>query len=114
MKLIGRWCLSALTLLLLSHYVPGIAVSDITTAFVAALVLGLLNALVRPLVVLLTLPVTIVTLGLFLLVINAAFFALAAALVPQFWVMGTLPALVGALAMSVSALLSDRLFRKGR
>ncbi len=112
MKLIGRWCLAALTLLILSHYVPGIAVSNITTAFVAALVLGLLNALVRPLVVLLTLPVTIITLGLFLLVINTAFFALAAALVPQFVVAGTLPAIIGALGMSLSSLFAQGLFGK--
>ncbi len=111
MKLIGRWCLSALTLLLLAYYVPGIDVSSVMAAFIAALVLGFLNAVVKPVVVILTLPVTMVTLGLFLLVINTAFFVLAAALVPQFSVTGTFSAVVGAIGMSVSSLLAGRLFR---
>lgn len=111
MKLIGRWCLAALTLLVLSRYVPGIEVGSVTVAFVAALVLGLLNAVVRPLVVLLTLPVTIVTLGLFLVVINGIFFALAAALVPQFSVAGIVAAVLGAVGMSISSLIAQRVFR---
>lgn len=111
MKLIGRWCLSALTLLVLARYVPGIEIGSVAAAFVAALVLGLLNAVVRPIVVVLTLPVTILTLGLFLIVINGIFFALAAALAPQFSVNGALPALVGALGMSLSALIAQRVFR---
>jgi putative membrane protein len=110
MKLIGRWCLAALTLLVLARYVPGIEIGSVVGAFVAVLVLGLLNAVVRPVVILLTLPVTILTLGLFLVVINGIFFALASAVVPQFSVSGAFPALVGALGMSLSSLVAQRLF----
>jgi len=111
MKLVTRWCLSALTLLVLAEVVPGIVVSGVGVAFVAALVLGLLNAAVRPIILVLTLPVTILTLGLFLFVINTVFFALAAWLVPGFTVSGVLSALVGAVGMSVSALIVQRLLR---
>jgi putative membrane protein len=110
MKLLGRWCLSALTLLILAEVVPGIEVVGVLTAFVAAAALGLLNALVRPIVIVLTLPVTIVTLGLFLIVINTAFFALAALVVPNFVITGIWPAVVGGLGMSLSALIAQRLF----
>jgi len=111
MKLFGRWCLSALTLLVLAEVIPGIDVAGVGTAFVAAAVLGFLNALVRPIVVVLTLPVTITTLGLFLVIVNTAFFALAALLVPNFVIGGVVPALMGALCMSISTLIAQRLFR---
>ena len=71
MKLIVRWLLLAAALLLVAHLSPGVTVKSVGAALVAALVLGLLNMLVRPLLVLLTLPVTVLTLGLFLFVINA-------------------------------------------
>ena len=73
-KLLLVWLVNALALLALPYVVPSVQVSGFTTALVAALVLGLVNTLIRPLLVLLTLPVTIVTLGLFILVINGLLF----------------------------------------
>ncbi|MBY0309571.1 phage holin family protein [Patescibacteria group bacterium] len=109
MKLIVKIVLGALALLLIAEVVPGVHVESYLGAIIAALVLGLLNALVRPLVVLLTLPLTILTLGLFLLVVNAFFFALAANFVPQFSVAGFVPALLGAFGMSVAGFFINRI-----
>ena len=78
MKLIVRWLLLAAALLLVAHLYSGVQVASFTSAMIAAFVLGLLNTLVRPLLVLLTLPVTLLTLGLFLFVINALMFWAAA------------------------------------
>ena len=74
MKLILKWLLSAAALLAVAHLYSGVKVDSFTAAMVAALVIGLLNTIVRPILVLLTLPVTLVTLGLFLFVINALMF----------------------------------------
>lgn len=94
-RLLLRWLLSALALIGITYLVPGIHVSGFLVALVAALVIGIVNALVRPLLVLLTLPVTVLTLGLFLLVINAILFGMAAWLVPGFTVDGVGAALIG-------------------
>ena len=99
--LLIRWALSALALVLTTKIVPGIEVKDFGTLFIAALMLGLVNAVVRPILLLFTLPLTIVTLGLFLLVINALTFGLAAWLVPGFSVHGFWPALFGSIVMSI-------------
>lgn len=101
MHLLVRWLLMAVSLALAAWIVPGIQVSGALALVVAALVIGLLNALVKPVLVLLTLPLTILTLGLFLLVLNALLFWLAAVLVPGFEVDGFLSALLGALVMAV-------------
>jgi putative membrane protein len=101
MKLIVRWLLLAAALLLVAHLSPGVSVTSFGTALVAALVLGLLNILVRPLLVLLTLPVTVLTLGLFLFVINALMFWAAGALLQGFEVRGFVAALIGSLIYSV-------------
>ena len=74
MKILVRWLLLAAALLLVAHLYPGVTVASFTSALLAAFVLGLFNTLVRPLLVLLTLPVTLITLGLFLFVINALMF----------------------------------------
>ena len=78
MRLIVRWLLLAAALLFVAYVYPGVAVVSFGSAMIAALVLGLLNTLVRPILVILTLPVTLITLGLFLFVINAAMFWAAA------------------------------------
>lgn len=101
MHLLVRWLLMAVSLAVAAWIVPGIHVSGALALVAAALVVGLLNALVKPVLVLLTLPLTILTLGLFLLVLNALLFWLAAALVPGFVVDGFLSALLGALVMAV-------------
>ena len=74
MRLLLVWILNAIALLAVAYLFPGVQIQDWQAAAVAALVLGLVNALVKPILVILTLPVTILTLGLFLLVINALLF----------------------------------------
>ena len=104
-SLLLRWLLNALALLAVAYLYPGVRVESFFTAVVAALALGLANALIRPILVLLTLPVTIITLGLFLFVINAALFWLVAQIVKGFAVQGFLAALVGSILYSLITLL---------
>jgi putative membrane protein len=84
-----------------AQVVPGINIASWTALAIAALVLGLVNAIVRPILLILTLPITVITLGLFYLVINGAAFALAAALVPGFEIASWTAAILGALLTSV-------------
>ena len=98
-----RLAIGALGLWLAARFVPGVSIEGDATLVFAALLLGIVNAVVRPVVVLLTLPVTLLTLGLFLWVINAAMFGLVAALLEGFHVAGFWPALLGALLVSVTS-----------
>jgi len=107
MKLIIRWLLLAAALLLVAHLYSGVQVANFGSAMIAALVLGLLNTLVRPLLVLLTLPVTLLTLGLFLFVINALMFWAAASLLDSFNVAGFGAALIGSLIYSLAGVVID-------
>lgn len=107
MKIIVRWLLLATALLLVAHLCPGVAVASFWSALIAALVLGLLNTLLRPLLVLLTLPVTVITLGLFLFVINALMFYFAASLLDGFYVAGFGSALLGSLIYSLCGMVID-------
>ena len=107
MKLIIRWLLLAAALLLVAHLYPGVSVTSFGSAMIAALVLGLLNTLVRPLLVLLTLPVTVVTLGLFLFVINALMFWSAAKVLSGFNVTGFGAALIGSIFYSLCGMVID-------
>lgn len=107
MKLLLRWLLLAAALLLVAYLYPGVSVASFGTAMVAALVLGLLNTVVRPLLVLLTLPVTLLTLGLFLFVINAAMFWAAATVLEGFNVNGFVAALIGSLIYSLCGMVID-------
>ncbi|MBT9597308.1 MAG: phage holin family protein [Vitreoscilla sp.] len=107
MKLIVRWILLAAALLLVAHLYTGVSVASFGVAMIAALVLGLLNTLVRPLLVLLTLPVTLITLGLFLFVINALMFWSAASLLDGFAVTGFAAALIGSLIYSACGMVID-------
>lgn len=101
MRLLLVWILNAIALLAVAYLYPGVQVQDWKAAAIAALVLGLVNTLVKPVLVLLTLPVTIVTLGLFLLVLNALLFWAVASLVPGFHVTGFWAAVLGAILYSV-------------
>jgi putative membrane protein len=101
MRFLFRVLVAAAGLWLASKIVPGIYIRDAGTLAAAAILLGVVNALVRPIVVLFTLPFTIITLGLFLLVINAAMLSLASVPLPGFTVHGFFPALLGALVISV-------------
>jgi putative membrane protein len=107
MKIFIRWLLLAAALLLVAQIYPGVAVSSFGAAMIAALVLGLLNTLLRPILVLLTLPVTVLTLGLFLFVINALMFYFAASLLQGFHVAGFGAALIGSLLYSLCGLVID-------
>ncbi len=109
MRLLLVWILNAIALLAVAYLYPGVQVQDWKAAAIAALVLGLVNTLVKPILVLLTLPVTILTLGLFLLVINALLFWGVAQLVEGFQVSGFWAALLGALLYSVIGWLLSKL-----
>src|SRR3974390_726313 len=108
MRVLLHWILNALALLIVAYVVPGVAVHGLLAALVAAVLLGLANAVIRPVLVVLTLPVTILTLGLFLLVINGLlFWAVSALMHGAFEVHGLWAGVLGALAYSVlTALLS--------
>ena len=109
MRLLLVWILNAIALLAVACLYPGVQVQDWKAAAIAALVLGLVNTLVKPILVLLTLPVTILTLGLFLLVINALLFWGVAQLIEGFHVNGFWAALLGALLYSVIGWLLSKL-----
>ena len=111
MKLLFRWLLSATALLAVAHLYSGVHVQSFSSALIAAFVIGLFNTLLRPILVLLTLPVTIVTLGLFLFVINALMFWLASATLTGFQVQGFGAALLGSLIYSVLGLVIDSALR---
>ncbi|KAI9881750.1 MAG: hypothetical protein M1823_006538 [Watsoniomyces obsoletus] len=106
-KILLRWALLAAALLFVAHVLPGVTVVSFMSALWAALILGLLNTLLRPVLVLLTLPVTVVTLGLFLFVINALMFYFAAGLLDGLAVAGFGSALLGALVYSACGLVID-------
>jgi putative membrane protein len=107
MKIFIRWLLLAAALLLVAQLGVGVSVASFGSAMIAALVIGLLNTLLRPILVLLTLPVTILTLGLFLFVINALMFYFAASVLEGFHVTGFVAALVGSLLYSLCGLVVD-------
>ena len=102
MRLLLHWVLSALALLLVSHFVPGFIVTSFPVALIAALVIGLVNATIGTLVRFISLPITILTLGLFLLIVNALMLKLAAALSPGFQIIGFLPAVEGAVILAIA------------
>lgn len=107
MKLLAKWLLSAAALLAVAYLYSGVQITGFSAALIAALVIGLLNSVLRPILVILTLPVTVVTLGLFLFVINALMFWAAASLLSGFSVSGFAAALIGSLIYSVLAMVID-------
>ena len=96
-----HWLVVAVALWLTAQFVPGVVISSWAALAIAALVLGFVNAIVRPVLVILTLPITVLTLGLFYLVVNGIAFGLAAAVVPGFSISSVTSAILGALATSV-------------
>jgi len=104
MKLLVRWLLHAAALVSIASIYSGVEVQSYTSALLAALVIGLLNAFVRPILVLLTLPVTVLTMGLFLLVINAWMFWWASSMLEGFAVQGFGAALLGSLIYTLMGL----------
>jgi putative membrane protein len=112
MKTLTRWLLLAAALLLVAHLYPGVQVKSFTAALIAAAVLGLFNTLLRPILVLLTLPVTLLSLGLFLFVINALLFWAAANMLDGLSVTGFWAALVGSLIYSLCGMGIDALIER--
>lgn len=101
MHFIVKLLLSSLAVLVASRIIPGISVEDLTTALIVAAVLAFLNAVVKPIMIILTIPITVITLGLFLIVINGLLVLLADYLVDGFDVDGFLPALLFSLLISL-------------
>ena len=105
MRLLLHWILSAVALLVVSHFVPGFQVRGLIPALIAAVVIGLLNATVGLFLKIITFPLSILTLGIFLLVINGAMILVASAIVPGFHVYGLGPAFWGAVVLALLGML---------
>ena len=101
LKLLLVWVINAVALLAVAYLMPSIMVANFTTALIAALVLGLVNAVIRPILILLTLPATILTLGLFIFVINGLLFWLVGTYLQGFTVAGFWAGVVGAIVYSL-------------
>lgn len=102
MRIVAKIVILGLVILGVGNFVPGISIANFYSALLAALFLGALNLLVRPLLLILTIPINLLTFGLFTLVLNTLMFALAASLTPGFEIAGVLAAFVGALVVSVA------------
>jgi len=111
MKLLTKLLLVALTLLLVSEYINGITITGLYPAIISAVILGILNAIVRPVLILLTLPITVVTLGLFIIVINATIFYFASSFIQGFMVGSFGAALIGSLIVSAVSIAGNRLLK---
>lgn len=105
-----RLTISALSLGAAAHIVPGIYIDNIMTLLIAAFLLGIVNAIIRPVLIVLTLPVTLVSLGLFLLVVNAAMLGLVAWILDGFAIAGFFSALFGWLILSLTSWAASRIF----
>lgn len=103
------WILTAISIVITAKIVPGLDIDSVTAAAIAAVVLGFVNAVVRPLLILFTLPLTILTLGLFLLVVNALSLGLVGYLTPGFTVGGFFPAAIGSLVLTFVSSVLDNL-----
>lgn len=112
--LLARWAVNAAALLLVAYLYPGVTVESFFAALIAALVLGLVNAVIRPILIVLTLPATLLTLGLFIFVINALLFWFVAEIVQGFKVTGFGAALLGSILYSVITLVSSWLLFRNR
>ncbi len=109
MALIINWLVTALAVLIAAYLLPGVSVRSFFSALLVALVLGLINAILRPILVILTLPITVVTLGLFILVINALLVLLTSAIVPGFDVRNFWWALLFSLIFSIVSFILHRI-----
>ena len=107
LALLLRWLVNAAALMLVAYLYPGVQVESVGAAILAAVVLGLVNAVIRPMLLVLTLPVTILTLGLFIFVVNALMFWLAAGIVGGFHVSGFWAALIGSILYSLITLVTS-------
>lgn len=101
MKFLVKWLISTLAIIIAAYLIPAVEVDTLVAAFIAALVLGLINVILKPILVILTLPINIITLGLFTLVINAALVLLTSWIVPGFTVIGFWWALLFSVVLSL-------------
>lgn len=108
MSILIRWVINAVVLLGIAYIVPGIVVGSFYNALIVAVVLAIINLILKPILVLLTLPINIITLGLFTLVINALLFWFAATLVKGFYVEGFIAAFLGSLIFTVFTSLTQK------
>lgn len=106
-----RAVIAALGLWIATQLVSGLHINDVLTLLLAAVLLGVCNAFVKPVLFILTLPITILTLGLFLLVVNAAVLGLVALLLPGFTISGFLAAVLGAIIISITGLIGSMLIK---
>ncbi len=104
------WIFLTIGILIVAYFLPGVSVRSLSAAIWAAAVLGLLNTFVKPILVILTLPITIITVGLFLLVINALLFLLVGSIVPGFEVRNFWWALLGSIIVSILSYVRYRAF----
>ena len=111
MSLLIRWILNTLALFLVVKLVPGFHYNSWITLFAAAAVLGIVNAVIKPILFVLTLPLTILTLGLFLVVLNAIMLRITAWIVPSFQIDGWLAAILGALLLSIVTMVTNQIGR---
>ena len=112
MHLLIRWLINAVAIMVATQIIGGVSVRSFYTALVVALVLGLLNAVIRPILVLLTLPLTLLSMGLFIFIINALLVWFAASMIKGFEVAGFWPALMLGLFMWLVSLLTNALLTK--
>lgn len=110
-RMIARWIINALALYIVARILPGIHLTDFGSALIAVLIIGLVNALIKPVLFLLTLPVTVLTLGLFTFVLNALMFMLASAVTPGFKIDGFGTALLGSILLSIITTIFHSLVR---
>lgn len=111
MGLLISLLLNTLALIITAYIVPGFKVDSFTAALLAAIVLGLINTFVKPILLLLTLPLTIITLGLFMFVVNAIVLRLTTLVVPGFMVDGWMPAILGAIVLSIASTILSMLVK---
>lgn len=108
-----HWLAASFAVMIMAHIVPGIRVQNFAAALLAALIIGFVNIAVWPLLAILTLPLTLLTFGLFLLIVNGLALKIAAALTPGFSIEGFLPAVIGSIVLTVIGWLSRFVFMAG-
>jgi len=111
LQIILSLVLNAVALIVTAYIVPGFAVADFTAALLAAIVLGVVNTFIKPILSFITAPLTIVTLGLFAFVVNAVVLFLVSAVVPGFTINGWVPAILGAIVLSIAGAVLNSLLK---
>lgn len=110
-NLLVRWLINAVALFLVSRILPGFIVDDFAAAMIAVIIIGLVNALIKPILAILTLPINILTLGLFSFILNALLLLLASSMTPGFHIDGFGTALLGSILLSVVTMLLQSIVR---